>query len=261
MEFLKAAARSALHVSVSQVRGWIACPRRFEARHILGWEPEHKHTNLVLGIAFHEAVAEHYRELRSGRQLEIAAAVEVFRKALSSSVAEGPPLLLEGGETLADLEQQGRGLLEVFLANATVPAQVIGVEQEFSCDVTDPSTGEFLEEGLLGYLDATVEDADGTRVVLEHKTAARAWSQDQLDFDLQVGLYLAATGAQAVRLQVAVKTKVPKFVTHDLTRTDREQVEAVQVVCGVLKAIRAGAFWPQRGWQCRECEFRARCAG
>ena len=117
-----------------------------------------------------------------------------------------------------------------------------------------------MQEQLVGYLDATVEDA-GKLVVLEHKTAARAWSTDQLEYDLQVSLYAAVTGADLVRLQVLTKTRVAKMLVHDLVRSAKAQVEAVSVVCQVLKAIRAGAFWHNRGWGCKECEFRARCAG
>ena len=103
-----------------------------------------------------------------------------------------------------------------------------------------------------------MEDA-GKLVVLEHKTAARAWSADQLEYDLQVGIYQAVTGADLVRLQVLTKTKVAKLVVHDLVRTEKAQVEAVGVVCSVVRAIRAGAFWRNRGWACKDCEYRAQC--
>ena len=134
------------------------------------------------------------------------------------------------------------------------------MEQPGRADIIDPESGEVIEEQLLAYLDAVVE-VGGQQVVLEHKTAARAWSQDQLDFDLQVSLYLAMTGADSVRLQVLTKTKVPRLLVYDLQRTERELTEAVTIVCRVLDAIRAGPFWPSPGWACRECEYRRRCRG
>jgi hypothetical protein len=60
---------------------------------------------------------------------------------------------------------------------------------------------------------------------------------------------------------VLTKTKVPKMLVHDLQRSDREQVEAVTIVCRVLDAIRAGAFWQSPGWACKDCEFRKQCRG
>lgn len=95
--------------------------------------------------------------------------------------------------------------------------------------MVDPETGELLEEQLTGCLDAVVRFGDEV-TVLEHKTAARAWSQDQLEYDLQVSLYQAVTGAERVRLQVLTKTKVPKLLVHDLSRQERQQVEAAVIV-------------------------------
>jgi hypothetical protein len=60
---------------------------------------------------------------------------------------------------------------------------------------------------------------------------------------------------------VLTKTKVPKMLVHDLQRSEREQVEAVTIVCRVLGAIRAGAGWPNPGWACKDCEFRKECRG
>lgn len=76
-----------------------------------------------------------------------------------------------------------------------------------------------------------------------------------------MSLYLALTGADVARLQVLTKTKVAKLLTYELRRTGREMTEAVTIVCRVLDAIRAGAYWPSPGWACPECEFRKQCRG
>ena len=261
MEFLKHAPRSALHVSVSQVRSYLGCPQRFNYRYLLGAEPEHRHPNLVLGSAVHEALAEFYLSIKSGQMPEAERITAKYEDAFGMAAEEGPAILLEDGEKLEEVQAQGLALVQAFLANVVQPAEVLAVERGFSCDLVDPSSGEILEEQLVGTFDAVVADSDGTLVVLEHKTAARAWSADQLEYDLQVSLYQAVAGADTVRLQVLTKTKVAKMLVHDLKRQEKAQIEAVDVVCKVLTAIRAGAFWRQRGWQCRECEFRMRCAG
>jgi CRISPR/Cas system-associated exonuclease Cas4 (RecB family) len=261
MEYLEHAERAALHVSVSQVRAFQLCPAKYKLRYLLGAEPEHKSPNLVLGTAVHEALALYYMTLKAGMEVEPAAVEAMFTDSFVKAAAEGPGVLLEEGQKLTDIEAVGLGLVRTFLAQVQVPAEVVAVEAPFYVDVVDPETGEVLQEQLTGYLDAVVKDADGALVVLEHKTAARAWSQDQLEFDLQVSLYQAVTQAAAVRLQVLTKTKVPKMLVHDLQRSDREQVEAVTIVCRVLDAIRAGAFWQSPGWACKDCEFRKQCRG
>ena len=260
MEFLRHAERAALHVSVSQIRAFLACPKRYEYRYVLGAEPEHRASNLVLGSAVHSALAGYYLALRDGATPDPAQVLAHYDHAFDAEAKGEPAVLLDEGETLDDVRAGGAALVRAFLAGAPEPGRVLSVEAPVFADVVDPASGEVLEEQLLAYLDAVVE-IDGKPVVLEHKTAARAWSRDQLEFDLQVSLYLALTGAQFLRLQVLTKTKVPKLLVHDLRRTERELVEAVEVVCRVLDAIRAGAFWPNLGWGCRECEFRRQCRG
>jgi len=156
------------------------------------------------------------------------------------------------------LKDQGIGLVRAFLEHVPPVDEVLGVEQPFALDVTDPKTGEVLEEQLVGALDA-VAVSDGREIVLEHKTAARRWSADQVAFDLQAGVYLAVTGAERLRFQVLVKNRTPVLQVVDTARSEAERAEALVIVCRVLDAIRAGAFWPSRGWQCKGCEFRRRC--
>jgi hypothetical protein len=242
------------------VRAFLACAKRDRRRNVLGARPEPRSVNLVLGSAVHEALAAYYQTLKAGREPDGAAVLATYGKAFGRGVLGDPPVLLDEDETLADVKQGGEALVQAFLSGVERPDRVLAVEAPFHADIIDPETGEVLEEQLTGYLDAVVQDGERT-IVLEHKAAARAWSQDQLDFDLQVSLYQGVTGAEAVRLQVLTKTKVPKMLAHELVRTEREQQEAVGVVCQVLKAIRAGAFWPALGWSCKECEFRNRCRG
>ena len=258
MEYLKHAPRTALHVSVSQVRTYAACSQRYMWRYVLGAEAEHRSPNLVLGSAVHEALARFYSLHQRGLTPQPEGVMAAYSDAFDAEAAKEPAVLLEDGETLGELKDQGVALIQAFLANVKVPDRVLAVESAFSCDVVCPDTGEILDEQLVGAFDAVVEDA-GKLVVLEHKTAARAWSADQLEYDLQVGIYQAVTGADLVRLQVLTKTKTAKMLLYDLTRAEKAQVEAVGIVCSVVQAIRSGAFWRNRGWACKDCEYRRRC--
>ena len=260
MEFLQAAQRTALHCSVSQIRGFQSCPMRYFWRQVVGAPPEHRSANLVLGTAVHTGLAGYYQALKHGVVATDEEVIEAARQSLDEAMKQEPPVLMEEGETVADLQATVEALVRTFLASVERPDEVLAVEAPFYCDIIDPVTGECVEEQLTGFFDAVVRFGDEI-VVLEHKTAARAWSQDQLDFDLQVSLYQAVTGSAKVRLQVLCKTKVPKLMVHDLVRGERDQREAVVIVCRVLQAIRAGAFWPAPGWGCKSCEYRRRCRG
>ena len=258
MAIALATARAELHASVSQIKTFLMCPRRYEYRYVLGAPAEHRSPNLVLGSAVHEALAGYYIALKMSETTSVEQLVATFADAFDGMLDDKVPLLLDDGETAGAVKDTGVGLVTVFAENVIAPDKVVAVEKPFAIDVTDPVTGEVVEEQLVGSIDALVE-IDGKTVILEHKTAARRYGDDVLKYDLQPGVYLAAIPANHLRYQVLLKTRKPAMETYDVTRTDAEQAEALLVICRVLDVIRAGIFWPNRGWQCADCEFRRRC--
>lgn len=252
------AQRAALHVSVSQVKTFMRCPRLYQYRYVLGAEREHVSSNLVFGSAVHAALAAYYVALLNGGDIVTEELVQLFVDEWDGEVASLPNLLLPDGIDAGQLKDQGIALVRVFLDDVPSVEEVLGVEQPFALDITDPTTGEVLEEQLVGALDAVVVQ-DGKRTVLEHKTAARRWSDDQVRWDLQAGVYLAVTDADLLRFQILVKNRTPVMQVADTFRTEASKAEALETTCRVLDAIRAGAFWPSRGWQCRSCEYASRC--
>ncbi len=252
--------RAELHASVSQIKTFLMCPRKYEYRYVLGAPAEHRSPNLVLGSAVHEALAAYYVALKNGETLTADELTAVFTDTWDRDIDGNVPLLLDDDETAGAVKDIGVALVTVFAENVIPPERILAVEKPFAIDVTDPDTGEVIEEQLVGSIDALVE-IGGQTVILEHKTAARRYSEDVLKYDLQPGVYLAALPADHLRYQVLLKTKKPAFETYDVTRTEGEQAEALLILCRVLDVIRAGTFWPNRGWQCSDCEFRRRCLG
>ena len=97
---------------------------------------------------------------------------------------------------------------------------------------------------------------EGRVVVVEHKTAARKYTEDQLRYDFQPTAYQIAAresglGEVALRFQIVTKTKVPAVQVADIHRDDQAEADFVRTATGVLKAIDAGVSYPIRGWQCR----------
>ena len=247
-----------LHVSVSQVKTYLACPRKYELRYVLGIPPETRALNLVFGSAIHEGLAAYYVALKENTEPAREMVLSTFNDSIDEALLDQPPVLLDDDENAGTLKDKGVALLGVFLEHVEKPDKVLAVEQPFAVDLVDPRTGHMVEEQFTGVLDALVE-VEGHQVILEHKTAAKKWSQDQLDYDLQAGAYLAAIPATCVRLQCLLKTKTPSLDIQDLLRSASQKNEAIDVICRVLDAIRAGAFWRNRGWACRGCEFEKQC--
>jgi putative RecB family exonuclease len=162
------------------------------------------------------------------------------------------------------IEAQGEALLKVFYETVYQdPPVVIGVEVPFTLGIPDPTTGEILEEALVGALDLVVREEE-KHVVGEHKTAAKKWSKDQIKNDGQLSAYKLVArklglGEVGLRLQVLTKTKKPKMIVENTDRTDRDEREFLETVVGVLRAIDAQVFYPIRSSMCGGCAFQRRC--
>ncbi len=258
MSIVPTAPRQALHVSVSQIQTWLRCPRKFSFRYVLGAEPEHVSSNLVLGSAVHAALAAYYVGVKNGDAPGAEELAAAFGDEWDGEVSTRPNLLLPDGKTADDVKDLGVRMLTAFADAAAPPDEVVAVEMPFALDIADPESGAVIEEQLVGVLDAIVVDG-GVVEILEHKTAARRWSQIRLDHDLQLSVYLGVVEADRLRVNLLLKTRAPELVTCDVRRTAEQVDEAMLIVCRVLDAIRLGLFWPNRDWHCRDCEFRRRC--
>lgn len=252
-----------LHVSVSQLKTWLRCPRQYELKYVRGHEPEAVPHALAFGSAFHAALAAHYGERQAGRALSLDALVSAFARAWDEQGQRGVPI--EAGEGVPDAVDLAQRMLAAFLDHdAAAPAEVVAVEKPVSAVLHDPDTGVVLEERLTGFIDLVVRE-DGRLVVVENKTAARRYAEDQLRFDVQPTAYqLALRQAGAgdevgLRYQIVTKAKAPAVQVEDVMRDDQDQEDFLRMAVGVLRAIDAGVSYPLRRWQCRSCPYRRRC--
>jgi CRISPR/Cas system-associated exonuclease Cas4 (RecB family) len=260
--------REGLHVSVSQLKTYVMCPRKFEYSYVTGTEPEFLPVSLAFGSAFHAALAAFYGEIKTkGTLPPLEEVQEVFRGAWEVSVQGDVPLQVDEEEEASNPMDKGMVVVGAFYADAAskpVP-KVLGVEKPFSVAIHDPDTGEELEESLVGALDLVISE-DNKWVIVEHKTSARKFSQDQLTCDIQPTAYSLAAKKfglldAKLRYQVVTKTKTPVVQVDDVTRTNHDEDDFLRLAVGVLKAVDAGASYPLKGWQCRGCQFQRRCRG
>ena len=179
----------------------------------------------------------------------------------AGQLAGEPAVLFGTKESAEGLLETADGMLAAFHEHGLRPAEVLGVEVPFSI----PIPGR--EEQLVGAFDLVAEDGDGRVIVVEHKTAARKWTEDHLRWNLQATAYAWASrelglGDVEVVYQIATKTKKPAVDIHRVNRGEGDIEELHQVVDGVLRAVEARAFWPSRGWQCSSgCPFLQFCTG
>ena len=258
---------SGLYTSVSQMKCWLRCPRQFELKYVRGVAPAFVPVNLAFGSAIHEALAAHYQEIKStGAPLRREHLLDTFRTAWERAADGDVPLQAdEDGDDPRQMVDKGVSMLHAFARyEETAPTkEVEAVEHAFTVALHDPDSGEPLEESLTGVLDLVVVE-DGQRIVVEHKTSSRKYSEDQLAHDLQVTGYKMAArsagmGEVGLRFQVITKAKAPQVQVADVVRTDGDEEDFARTAVGVLRAIDAGVSFPLRGWQCKTCQFAHAC--
>jgi len=252
------------HVSFSSITTYLRCSRQHEHRYLLKTPPSHRSVSLAFGSAVHRALALFYaRRMRGLIEPIPQELADEFSDAWTQELDGDVPVLFDEGDSPGSLRDKGIAMLRVFHKDAPRPRKVIAVEEPFSVDLRDPESGEVLPD-LLGYVDAIVEDNSGRCRILEHKTAARRFSEDKLRFDLQPTAYhLAAKhmglGDAAVTFQVLLKQREPALELYDLSRTHQDHRDLIEVIAGVTRAVEAGAFYAVRDWWCRGCPYAGPC--
>jgi len=260
-----------LYVSVSQVKSFLMCPRKYELHYILREEPAFVPVALAFGSAMHAALAAHYGEIKAtGERLRRDLVLDVFRDEWAKAV-EGPvPLQSDEDEDESSMDQvvdKGVSMLHTFCeyAGKMGKPDVESVEWPFAVSIYDPATGEVFEEQLVGAVDLILRE-NGHRVIVEHKTAAKRYGIEQIRFDLQPTAYQLSAramglGEVGLRYQVITKTKVPAIQIAELHRDEQDEQDFLRTVGGVLRAVDAGVSYPVRGWQCRSCPYEHVCRG
>lgn len=249
------------HTSISAVREYVTCPRRYTLKYIRELRPAFKAAAAAFGTAWHATIGYWLQnEEASANELEA-----YFRDDLIARLQEDriPVLFDDEDENEGKLLDAGIKMLRVFLARVRRPELVLGVEVPFSIELTHPETGEVLGVPLIGALDAIVVD-EGKKFALELKTAKRRWSSDAVEFDSQVSTYKIATRhlrheEATLRLIVATKTIHPEVQVEDPVRHDGDEREVLDLIFGVHQAIAAGVDYPLRSWACKSCPFAEPC--
>ena len=241
------------YLSYSQLALYLECPLKYKLRYLSegGYGDEPVPAALVFGTAIHQALAQFYRQAMDGELFTLAGLLAAFAAAWQAE-AERQEILFAEGEDFDSLLALGQGMLRVF-ARMAHPMKVIAVEVPFEFKLEHPRTGKEFPIPIKGVIDLVEEDENGTLLVVDHKTAGRAYSNDQLAGDLQMLIYAAAVkqldvveGREVLlRFDVLLKTKQPQFLRYCLYRSDSDIERLFEIVAGIWKAIEAEAFYPR----------------
>jgi putative RecB family exonuclease len=122
---------------------------------------------------------------------------------------------------------------------------------------------------LIGIVDCIQRDKDGNLIIIDNKTANRAYSQDKIEQDLQMTVYsylaaasrlVPAKSDTAHRFDVLVKLKKePRLDLYHTTRSAADRRRLAKTISRVLKGIEAGVFFPNASWMCTDCQHARAC--
>lgn len=248
------------HTSVSAIKTFLSCPRKFHLQYVVKTQPAFRPAALVFGSTWHETIGVWLTDDNAGMEQ------------LRQHLRDGLTARLRGeNNVLFDDEQEDEGslvdtavrMLDAFITLVPRPEKTLAVEWAFQLELTHPVTGEVLPLPLIGALDAVVLEG-GRGAVWELKSGKRRWSADQFEFDLQATTYGIAAregGYDGVDLKFLITTKTakPDVQRETVIRHRADEQELAEIVFGVRRAVEAGVTHPNRGWQCGTCAFAAAC--
>lgn len=254
------------HVSVSQLKSFIQCPRRYFLQYVRRIPPAHRPVALPFGSAWHEAIGTWLADSVVGDEVGRDVLKQIFAEHFERDLDQNdaaPVLFDDENDTAESAIALGHRMLDTFLTAVPLPERVLGVEVPFSMELVDPATGEVLPVPLVGAVDAIVEE-QGRPVVWELKTSAKRWAVDQLEYDQQATAYTRAMRLEgyndvSVKMLITTKTVTPLVQVEALTRSRADEHELSATAGSVLRAIEAGVSHPIRGWACRGCAWAGEC--
>lgn len=251
------------HLSVSSLKEYLACPRKFRLRRIDRLLPEYRPAALAFGTAFHEAIAFGLFQHSLGEGATGEAVNAKFRESLHREIhSDETPVLYQDDETEDGLVDKGIEMVAAFWQQMPLPDGVISIEKRFSLDLHDPDTGEVLPP-LVGSIDAAVE-VQGRPVAWELKTGKQRWSEDQLLHDFQSTGYQRAFRTEYgvnpdLVLAVVTKARQPTVQLSRLRRGPADERELLETAASVCRAVEAGVDHRVRTWACKSCEYAGAC--
>lgn len=255
--------RKKRHLSVSAIKCFLSCPRKYRLAYVERVRPDYYPAALALGSAWHGAIAAWLNGEADDHALDARLRADLRERLRRDDV----PILFDDADEDADhFTEHAVKMFKTFRESIPRPRTILGTEIAFETEIAHPSTGEGLSVPVIGAIDAVVVEDDGVGRLWELKTASKKWPSTggATEHDAQVTLYRQAArelgyDGVALRVLVTTKAKEPQVQTLDIERSDADEAELAELFFDVYRAIEAGVSFRQRGWACRTCQYAGSC--
>ena len=255
-----------LHISNSQLKTFLTCSQKHYFQYVRGLPWDFIPDYFPFGGAIHAAAKAFYQALKdTGIRISQDDLIGHFIKSWDQESQKD--IRYQKHQNKDTLRDKGAEMLRPFYEKVS-PRRILGVEVPFSVDLIQREGGESLPCKLSGIFDLIESDEEGSVIIVELKTGAKRFTDDQLDLDLQGTLYSYALnrmgfqtngGDTLVRYDLLLKQKKPAMESYYAIKGRVHYQWAFQIIRKVLRAIELGIFFPTPGWQCKECPFGTAC--
>ena len=253
------------HLSASSIRDYMDCGLLFKFTRIDRLQFELKPSALIFGTVIHRVLAEFNEERMNANILSSEELKRRFEEYWQGSVSQENNIKYKDGQNANTLLIEGKMLLDAYYHSYPRDNfRILGIEEPFQFNI------EELNLPIHGVMDLIEEDADGTIIVTDYKTAAKAYTADEIDKNFQLTLYnMAAKRAMGygdreilLKFDCLIKTKTPKFAQYYTTRDEIAEHRAIRKIGAVWEGIQNEVFIPNDGgWRCKDCAFKSHCDG
>ena len=130
--------------------------------------------------------------------------------------------------------------------------RTVYVEQPFEIPV-----GNHMLAGRFDRVDCI---ADNTYEIIDYKTAKHVLTQEQVDSDLQLGIYGLAFKLTTGKLPLLSFYFLPENTKVTSKRTDREIYRLKSGLDAIVEKLASGEhFHPREGLECKWCDYKRHC--
>lgn len=241
-----------MRISYSSVGTYQNCPLKYKYSHV-DRIPEPKSKEAVFGTLIHSVLKYIHTPALLAPTLDQA--LDYYSKGWSSEVYEDE---LEERAAFT----QGVEIIRNYLGqNRPADSTIVDLESRFAIDIGNETTGQHVISGIIDRIDKTTDGYE----IIDYKTARKMPSQDKVDHDLQLSIYLKAflnrypkEWANLDKITVSLY-----YLKHGVklssTRT-KEQLEQIDtLVLDVIKAIEEAKFEPILTPLCDWCGYQKIC--
>lgn len=241
-----------MRISYSSVGTYQTCPLKYKYQHV-DRIPEPKSKEAVFGTLVHAVMK--YVHTPSLLSPSVDQALDYFAKGWNSEVYEN-----EMEERAAF--SQGVTIIQEYLAhNKPNDYTIVDLESRFAIEIGNEESGKHIVSGIIDRIDKT---PDGYEII-DYKTTRKMPSQDKVDSDLQLSIYLRAFLERYPKEWERIDkiTVSLYYLKHGVklssTRT-KEQLEHVdQTFLDVIKSIEEAKFEPILSPLCDWCGYQKIC--